>query len=57
MTETRTPAPIAPPHQLTMVFDSKRLRGLSAAERRAVLTALAHLLAQAAIPGGGDDER
>lgn len=53
MTDPKMPAP---PRQQIMTFDSTRLRGMSAAERRAAVTALANLLAQAAAPGGGDDE-
>lgn len=53
MTDPKMPAP---PRQLIMTFDSTRLRGMSAAERQAAVTALANLLAQAAAPGGGDDE-
>lgn len=53
MTDPKVPAP---PRQLMMTFDSTRLRGMSTAERRATVTALANLLAEAAAPGGGDDD-
>lgn len=53
MTDPKVPARS---RQLMMTFDSLRLRGMSAAERRAAVTALANLLAEAAAPGGGDDE-
>ena len=53
MTDPKVPAP---PRQLTMTFDSTRLRGMSAAERRAAVTALANLLAEATAPGGRDDD-
>ncbi len=53
MTDPKVPAL---PRQLMMTFDSKRLRGMSDAERRAAVTALATLLAEAAAPGGGDDD-
>jgi hypothetical protein len=54
MTDPKVPAR---PRQLMMTFDSLRLRGMSAAERWAAVTALANLLAEvAAAPGGGDDE-
>lgn len=53
MTDPKVPAP---PRQLMMMFDSTRLRGMSAAERRAAVMALANLLAEAAVPGGGDDD-
>ena len=59
MTDPKISAPSAPCRQLTMTFDSPRLRGMSVAERRAAVTTLATLLAEAATPatGGGDDER
>ena len=44
------------PRQLMLTFDSARLRGMTAAERQAAVMALAKLLAEAAMPGGGDDE-
>jgi hypothetical protein len=50
------PKVLARPRQLMMTFDSMRLRGMSVAERRAVVMALANLLTEAAAPGGGDDE-
>lgn len=54
MTDPKVPAPR---RQLMMVFDAARLRGMSVVERQAAVTALASLLAEAAMPGGGDDER
>jgi hypothetical protein len=57
------PPPALPslaPHQLNMRFDSTRLRGMSASERRTALTRLANLLWEAAGVGAGehdDDER
>lgn len=53
MTNAKLPAPS---RQLMMTFDSTKLRGMSAAERRAAVTALANLLAKAAATGGGDDD-
>lgn len=54
MTNAKVPAPA---RQLMMTFDSTKLRDMSAAERRAAVTALANLLAEAAAaPGGGDDD-
>ncbi len=53
MTDPKAPAP---PRQLMMTFDSTRLRGMSTTERRARVTALANLLAEAAAPGGSDDD-
>ena len=49
-----------PPRQLTIAFDSVRLRGMSLAERRSVVTTLAILLTEAAgrnAGGRADDER
>ena len=59
MTDPKTSAPLAPPRQLTMAFDSARLRGMSVVERRTAVTMLATLLAEAATlgTGDGDDER
>lgn len=59
MTDPKTAAPFAPPRQLTMTFDSTRLRGMTAAERRVVVTTLATLLTEATVQrtGGGDDDR
>ena len=59
MTGPKTLAPMAPPRQLAMTFDATRLRGMSSVERQAVITTLATLLIEAAMPGtgGGDDER
>jgi hypothetical protein len=58
MTDPKTSAPFARPRQLTMAFDSTRLRGMSAAERQTAVTILAALLAEAAAlaTGGSDDE-
>jgi hypothetical protein len=49
-----------PPRQLSMVLDSLELKGISAAERRAVIARLARLLMEAAgveIEESGDDGR
>lgn len=58
MTDPKIPAPFARPRQLMMAFDSARLRGMSAVERRTAVTMLATLLIEATTPamGGGDDE-
>ncbi|HVX79215.1 MAG TPA: hypothetical protein VHB49_24020 [Bradyrhizobium sp.] len=47
----------AAPHQLSMPFDSARLRGMTTAERRISLARLASLLLEAAnvIAEEGDD--
>ena len=48
------------PRQLTMVLDSLRMGGISIAERNAVISRLARMLAEAAgieIEEGGDDGR
>jgi hypothetical protein len=56
-----TPVPSPPaPRQLSMPFDSKRLRGMSPSERRTALVGLAGLLLEAAGVAVGehdDDER
>ena len=56
-----TPAlPSAAPRQLSMPFDSRRLRGMSPSERRTALARLASLLLEAAGVAAGerdDDER
>ena len=59
MTDPKTSALLAPPRQLTMAFDSARLRGMSAVDWRTAVTMLATLLAEAAMSetGDGDDER
>lgn len=59
MTDPNTPAPFARPRQLTMAFDSTRLRRMSATDRQTAVTMLAALLIEAAMQnaGGGDDER
>lgn len=52
--------PSAAPRQLSMPFDSKRLRGMSPSERRTALVGLAGLLLEAAGVAVGepdDDER
>lgn len=51
-------APWAPPRQLRIAFDPVHLRGMSAAERRTVLTVLATLLMEAVAgrSGGRDDK-
>jgi hypothetical protein len=57
------PAPaMAPPtpQQLSIAFDSARLRGMTPTERRIALARLASLLLEAANPAAGerdDDER
>jgi hypothetical protein len=50
--------PPAEPHQMSIAFESHRLRGLPATERMKVLTDLACLLTMAAgvAVGEGDDE-
>ena len=55
----RTPMPPAQPRQINIAFESTRLLGLSTAERRKVLTRLAHLLMLAAgvVLKENDDER
>jgi hypothetical protein len=56
-----TPAlPSAAPRQLSIAFDSGRLRGMSPSERSTVLARLASLLLEAAGVAAGesdDDER
>lgn len=55
-----TPAPSVTPRQLSIVFDSIRLRGMNAAERAKAIVCLAKLLVQAAGVATGerdDDER
>jgi hypothetical protein len=56
---TESPTKSSPPLQLLMAFDSTRLRGMSPAERRQVVTCLARLLLEAKGLGaeGRDDER
>jgi hypothetical protein len=52
--------PSPAPRQLSMPFDSKRLRGMSPSERRTALVGLAGLLLEAAGVAVGehdDDER
>ena len=52
--------PFPAPRQLSMPFDSKRLRGMSPSERRTALVGLAGLLLEAAGVAVGehdDDER
>jgi hypothetical protein len=57
------PAPAVPPanpRQLSIPFDSARLRGMTLAERRIALAQLANLLLEATGVGAGDrddDER
>lgn len=51
---------VKPPCQLSMVLDSLELKGISAAERRAMIARLARLLMEAAgveIEESGDDGR
>jgi len=55
-----TPAPSVVPRQLSIVFDSIRLRGMSASERTKTIMCLANVLMQAAGVATGerdDDER
>ena len=58
-----SPAPAvlsAAPRQLSIPFDSARLRGMSPSERRATVTRLASLLLEAAnvaAEEGDDDQR
>lgn len=47
--------PSAAPHQLSIPFDSGRLRGMNASERRTVVARLTHLLLEAA--GAAAEER
>lgn len=55
----REQSPPAEPHQMSIAFESNRLRGLPAAERMKVLMDLAHLLMLAAgvAVEEDDDER
>ncbi len=49
-----------PPRQLSMALDSLEMNGLTAAERKAVMSCLVHLLMEAAgleTEEGGDDGR
>jgi hypothetical protein len=46
--QARPDQPPPAPHQLTLNLDAPRLRGLSAAQRRLVLTRLASLVLEAA---------
>lgn len=39
---------VEPTRQLTLIFDNTRLEGLGAAERDKIISALAHILMQAA---------
>jgi hypothetical protein len=55
----RLPRPALPPapHQLSIPFDSGRLRGISPPERSTVLVRLASLLLEAAgVPAGEHDD-
>jgi hypothetical protein len=58
MSEPKPPTPAPPPRQLSMPLDPARLRGMSPAERRAVVAMLAILLTEAAGSGtrGRDDD-
>ena len=50
----------AAPRQLSVAFDSARLRGMTPAERRVAVSRLASLLLEAAniaAEGGADDQR
>ncbi len=60
MKATPTSMPLsAPPRQLSIPFDSARLRGMTSAERRISLARLASLLLEAGgvTTGESDDER
>jgi hypothetical protein len=49
---------IKSPRQLAMVLDSPRMKGISIAERNAVISRLARMLVEAVgIEEGGDDGR
>ena len=53
------PTPVlssADPHQLSIPFDSPRLRGMSPAECRTVLARLANLLLEAAAVAAGEHD-
>ena len=52
---TTAASPSVPPRQLSIPFEAGRLCGLSAPERRTVLTQLTHLLQEAA--GVATEER
>jgi len=55
-----TPPPPAAPHQLSIPFDSGKLRGISTSDRRMALARLTRLLleaADAAVEERDDDER
>ena len=58
MPDPKPPTPSAPLRQLSMALDPARLRGMSPAERRAVVAMLATLLTEAAGSGrrGRDDD-
>jgi hypothetical protein len=53
-----TPAPSVAPRQLSIAFDSIRLRGMSASERAKTIMCLASILMQAAgvVTGERDDD-
>ena len=50
------PPPPAEPHQMSIAFESNRLRGLPAAERMKVLMDLAYLLMLAAGVASEEDD-
>ena len=49
-------SPPAAPRQLGLILDDTRFRGMTLAERRAVLRTLARLLLEASGAEGGDDD-
>ncbi len=54
------PPTVEPARQLTLLFDNIRLEGLSSAERDKIISALAHILMQAAglsVEEPDDDKR
>jgi hypothetical protein len=57
--QRKQPSPPVEPRQMSIVFESRGLRGLSTAERTKVLMDLAHLLMLAAgvVVEENDDER
>lgn len=60
MKNSPAPAVLSLPRQLSIPFDSARLRGMSLSERRAAVTRLANLLLEAAnvaAEEGDDDQR
>ena len=56
MPHPKPPTLSAPPRQLSMPLDAASLRGMSPAERRAVVTLLATLLTEAAGSSTGEHD-